>query len=111
MFISEHWHRLFHLILLKNDSPDEALNAGTSLLSELLDSFKLLTAEEVQQAFASTISPLRSQIRELFSSIVIDDAVMDSFLDRLEQHHIDIMEGKALPENEWVSFGSNKLKY
>ncbi|PWK47336.1 DUF1631 family protein [Pleionea mediterranea] len=110
VFISEHWHRLFHLILLKNDSPDEALNAGTSLLSELLDSFKLLTAEEVQQAFASTISPLRSQIRELFSSIVIDDAVMDSFLDRLEQHHIDIMEGKALPENEWVSFGSNEIK-
>ncbi len=104
-FLYEHWLRLFHLTLLKQGEQSELIQRGQKVLKDLIGAFKLKTFEEVQQGFATIISPLRNNIRELFASIVIDESVLDDFLDRLEAFHISILEGNEL-DIQWMLIDS-----
>ncbi len=101
-FLYEHWHRLFHLTLLKQGDESDLIQRGQALLQDLIKALQLRSFEEVQQNFATFISPLRSNIRELFASIVIDESVLDDFLDKLEAFHIAILEGNE-PEIRWMT--------
>lgn len=101
-FLYEHWHRLFHLTLLKQGDESELIQQGQALLRDLIKALQLRSYEEVQQNFATFIAPLRSNIRELFASIVIEESVLDDFLDKLEAFHISILEGNE-SEVRWMT--------
>jgi hypothetical protein len=102
-FICEHWVRLFHLTLLKQGADSPLLEQGQTVLKELIKALTLRTCEDVQQGFATIISPLRNRIRELFGTLVMDEVALDTFLDRLEAFHIAILQGEDV-DTHWLTF-------
>ncbi|WMS88902.1 DUF1631 family protein [Pleionea litopenaei] len=101
-FINEQWHRLFHLSLLKKEDENPIVDDGKLLLQQLVESLKLRTFEDVQSHFSKLIMPLRENIRTMFSSIAIDDNILEHFLNQLESFHIRILEGQETSDN-WIT--------
>ncbi|WP_144391896.1 DUF1631 family protein [Pleionea sediminis] len=104
-FLFEHWQRYFHLNLLKEDDESSTIKNGERVLERLIKVLSYRSFEDVQQAIGSEIAPVWSDIRELFNKIVIDESILDGFLEQLEGFHLAILEGR---ENDclWITVES-----
>ncbi|NVJ59416.1 MAG: DUF1631 family protein [Gammaproteobacteria bacterium] len=100
-FVQDYWHRYFHLVVLKHGKDSELEQKGVELLAQLMDVMKITEAAEVQQLFATKITPLRTNIRDLLNQIIVNEQELEAFFEQLEIHHITILEGST-PEGENV---------
>ncbi|MCO7226701.1 DUF1631 family protein [Pleionea sp. CnH1-48] len=94
-FLMDNWTKLIHIALLKHGEQSDEANNSRNVLKELLWALTVNDYQEVQENFAPRILPLRDRVRELFTSIVVGDSVIDDFLNRLENLHISILEGNT----------------
>lgn len=104
-FVFEHWHRYFHLNLLQHDAESEPVQQGRALLERLAKAMTYLTPEDVHQHISTEIAPLWSDIRTLFEKIVIEETIIDRFLQQLEDFHVAIME-ERVQKCEWITVES-----
>ncbi len=104
-FVFEHWHRYFHLNLLQHDVESEPVQQGRALLERLAKAMTYLTPEDVHQHISTEIAPLWSDIRALFEKIVIEETIIDRFLQQLEDFHVAIME-ERVQKCEWITVES-----
>lgn len=104
-FVFEHWHRYFHLNILQHDVDSEPVQQGKTLLNRLAKVLTYLTPEDVHQHIATEIAPLWSDIRTLFEKIVIEETIIDRFLQQLEDFHVAIME-ERVQKYEWITVES-----
>ncbi|WP_144391894.1 DUF1631 family protein [Pleionea sediminis] len=102
-FVFEHWHRFFHLQMLK--SGEKSIAWGEALLQELLEQFQLKSDSERSNIDEADLTSLRKNIRSLLSETVVDQASVLEFLRNLKAYHEELLSGSH-SQQKWTKVSS-----
>ncbi|MEE4245786.1 MAG: DUF1631 family protein [Kangiellaceae bacterium] len=91
-FLTEQWPRLLHLLLLQYATEDSEVKSAVATLNQLAEALEVNSAEEVKELMVSRLMPLRQSIRDVFLQVAIDQAMIERFLQSLEDYHVGIIE-------------------
>ncbi len=98
-FIEEQWTRLTHLNILKSEHlyNEESIKEHPHLLllNQLLPMFDISDAADVQAVFSKDIIPIFSEIRNCFSSMIVNEREIDDFIEKLERLFVSLMTNNA----------------